>query len=219
MSDSAPVEAVLVLLVVTDLLLLASSRFRTCIRMAAVQGLALALLPVLLHGAEAPGRTWALAAASGALKGAVFPALLLRILRDTGARREVEPYVGYTLSILAGVGALVFSLWIGDRLGLPGATPEGGSTLMIPAGMATLLIGLFIIVSRRNAVSQVLGYIVIENGIYTFGVALVGGVPMLVELGVLMDAFVAVFIMSIAAYHISREFDHVDVDQLDRLKG
>ncbi len=218
MNGSLPIEAVLVLLVITDLLLLGSSRFRTCIRVVAVQGLALGLLPVLLHGAEAPARAWGLAGASMLLKGAVFPLLLLRVLRDTGARREVEPYVGYTLSILGGVGALVFSLWVGSRLELPG-TALTGSSLMVPAGLATLLIGLFLIASRRNALSQVLGYIVVENGIYTFGVALVGGVPMLVELGVLMDAFVAVFIMSIAAYHISREFDHIEVDRLDRLRG
>lgn len=107
-------------------------------------------------------------------------------------------------------------------LGLASVAHETRSlslSLMVPAGLATLLIGLFLIVSRRTAVTQVLGYIVVENGIYTFGVALVGGVPMLVELGVLMDVFVAVFIMSIAAYHISREFDHIDVDQLDKLKG
>jgi hydrogenase-4 component E len=65
----------------------------------------------------------------------------------------------------------------------------------------------------------VVGYIVVENGTYTLGMAMVGGVPMLVELGVLMDVFVAVFIMSIATYHISREFEHMDVDQLNRLKG
>ncbi len=58
-----------------------------------------------------------------------------------------------------------------------------------------------------------------ENGIYAFGVALVGGVPLLVELGVLLDVFVAVFVMGIAIYHINREFDHIDADQLDRLRG
>jgi hydrogenase-4 component E len=103
-------------------------------------------------------------------------------------------------------------------LALP-VSATGHAPLLIPAGLATLLIGLFLIVSRRTAVTQVLGYLVIENGIYAVGVALVGGVPLLVELGVLMDIFVAVFIMSIAAYHISREFDHIDVDQLDRLRG
>ena len=118
---------------------------------------------------------------------------------------------------LVGASTLVFSLWVDARLQL--AATAAGSSLAVSVGLATMLIGLFVIVSRRKAITQVLGYIVVENGIYAVGVALVGGVPLLVELGVLLDVFVAVFIMSIAAYHISREFDHIDVDQLDRLRG
>jgi hydrogenase-4 component E len=217
MADGMSVEAVLVLLVVTNLALLGSSRLKSCIRAVALQGVVVGLLPVLLAGGHGSARAWGLAAGTIALKGVVFPWLLLRILRDTGARREVEPFVGYTLSILIGVAAMIFSLWIGARLDLP--LPDPAARLIVSAGLATLLLGLFVIISRRTAVTQVLGYIVMENGIYTFGVALVAGVPLLVELGVLMDAFVAVFIMSIAAYHISREFDHINVDQLDQLKG
>jgi hydrogenase-4 component E len=218
MSDGIGVDAVLALLVITNLLLLGSSRLRSCITVAALQGVVVSLLPVLLHGADGPLRAWLLTAGSMLLKGMVFPWLLLRIVREADVRREVEPFVGHTLSVMVGVAALVFAIWVAARLALPGPA-AGGLSQLVPAGLATLLIGLFLIVSRRKAVTQVLGYIVVENGIYTFGVALVGGVPMLVELGVLMDAFVAVFIMSIAAYHISREFDHIDVDQLDRLRG
>jgi hydrogenase-4 component E len=218
MSDAAGADGVLALLIITDLLLLGSGRLRSCITIAALQGIVVSLLPVLLHGAEGAVRPWILTAGSMILKGAVFPRLLLRVLREAGVRREVEPYLGHTLSVVVGVGALVFSIWVVSQLALP--SPVAASlSLMVPAGMATMLIGLFLIVSRRTAVTQVLGYIVVENGIYTIGVTLVGGVPMLVELGVLMDVFVAVFIMSIAAYHISREFDHIDVDQLDRLRG
>jgi hydrogenase-4 component E len=130
----------------------------------------------------------------------------------------VEPFVSHTVSVVVGVAALIFTLWVDARLAIP-ALYTGGSSLMVPAGLTTLLIGLYLIVSRRKAITQVLGYIVLENGTYTLGVALVGGVPLLVELGVLMDVFVAVFIMSIATYHISREFDHMDVDQLRQLKG
>ncbi len=216
MENTAATEAALILLVITNLLLLASSQLRSCIRAVALQGIMAGLLPALLHGPDLAVEPWLLAAGSVALKGGVFPWLLLRILRDTGARREVEPFVGNTVSLLAGVAALVFSMWICTRLSLPGHATA--PALLAPAGLATLLIGLFLIVSRRTAVSQVLGYIVLENGISTFGVALVGNVPMLVELGVLLDAFVAVFIMGIATYHISREFDHIDVDQLDTLK-
>ena len=217
MSQGTGVETVLALLVITDLLLLGSSRLRSCIRVVAVQGVVVSLLPLLLHGGEGTARAWALTAGGVAVKGAIFPWVLLRVLRESGARREVEPFVGHTLSVLVGASTLVFSLWVDARLQL--AATAAGSSLAVSVGLATMLIGLFVIVSRRKAITQVLGYIVVENGIYAVGVALVGGVPLLVELGVLLDVFVAVFIMSIAAYHISREFDHIDVDQLDRLRG
>ncbi len=215
---SVGVEGVIALLVITDLLLLGSSRLRSCITVAALQGAVVSLLPVLLHGDEGWVRAWSLTVGSMLLKGGVFPWLLRRVLRESGVRREVEPFVGHTLSVMVGVAALAFAVWVDARLALP-ASATGHAPLLIPAGLATLLVGLFLIVSRRTAVTQVLGYLVVENGIYAIGVALVGGVPLLVELGVLMDIFVAVFIMSIAAYHISREFDHIDVDQLDRLRG
>jgi len=215
---SVGVEGVIALLVITDLLLLGSSRLRSCITIAALQGAVVSLLPVLLHGDEGWVLAWSLTVGSMLLKGGVFPWLLRRVLRESGVRREVEPFVGNTLSVMVGVAALAFAVWVDARLALP-ASATGHAPLLVPAGLATLLVGLFLIVSRRTAVTQVLGYLVVENGIYAIGVALVGGVPLLVELGVLMDIFVAVFIMSIAAYHISREFDHIDVDQLDRLRG
>ncbi|MFA5028439.1 MAG: hydrogenase-4 component E, partial [Candidatus Methylomirabilota bacterium] len=216
MSHGALIEAVLAVTVITDLFLLGSSRLRSCILIAATQGVVVSLLPILLHGEEGALRAGLLTLGSMALKGAVFPWLLLRVLRETGVRREVEPFVGHTLSVLVGVGSLAFALWVDASLGLSRGLP-GASLLAIPIGLATLLVGLFLIVSRRKAITQVLGYIVVENGIYLVGVALVGGVPLLVELGVLLDVFVAVFIMSIAAFQISREFDHIDVDQLNRL--
>ena len=100
------------------------------------------------------------------------------------------------------------------------ASAAGHAPCWCPAALFTILVGLFLIVSRRKALNQVLGYLVLENGIYAFGVAPgAASVPLLVELGVLLDVFVAVFVMGIAIYHINREFDHIDADQLDRLKG
>jgi hydrogenase-4 component E len=218
MMQGTGVEAVLALMVIADLLLLGSSRLRSCISITAMQGVVVSLLPVLLHGSDWALRALSLTAGSMLLKGAVFPWLLFRVLREAGVRREIEPFVGHTLSVLVGVGSLMFALWVDARLELSSGLAQA-SPLAIPIGLATLLVGLFLIVSRRKAITQVLGYIVLENGIYAIGVALVGGVPLLVELGVLLDVFVGVFIMSIAAYHISREFDHIDVDQLDRLRG
>ena len=87
-----------------------------------------------------------------------------------------------------------------------------------PVSFFSVFAGLFLIVSRKRAVSQVLGFLVMENGIYTFGVGVVTGTPLLVEAGVLLDVFVAVFVMGIIIFHINREFDHIEGDRLSTLK-
>jgi hydrogenase-4 component E len=213
---SAWIDTLMVALMLANLALLCSSRLRMLVRVVAVQGLVLGILPVLAEDGNVTVRMALLVVASIGLRGVVFPILLLRTLRQANVRREVEPYVGYTLSMLFGVVAFGASLWIDSRLPLTG---QAFSSLAVPVAIFTMLVGLFLIISRKKAVSQVLGYLVLENGIYILGVSLVLEVPLLVELGVLLDAFVAVFVMGIATYHISREFDHIDVDQLDSLKG
>jgi len=209
-------DLILVLVVLTNLKLLGSSRLGASIRVVAAQGVMLGLLPVLAHVHELSLHFAALAAGTVALKGVVFPWLLFRALREAEITREVEPYVGYITSILVGVMALAASFWLGGRL--PVSTVEP-SSLLVPSALFSILAGLFLIVARKRAVNQVLGFLVLENGIYTFGVGIVAETPFLVELGVLLDAFVAVFVMGIAVYHINREFDHIEVDRLDRLKG
>jgi len=93
------------------------------------------------------------------------------------------------------------------------------SAFLFPGALFTTLTGLMIIVSRRKALTQVVGYLVMENGVYAFGAALAVQEPLLVEMGILLDVFVAVFVMGITIYQISREFDHIDTDRLSELKG
>jgi hydrogenase-4 component E len=209
-------DLILVLVMLTNLKLLASSELGASIRVVAVQGVMLGLLPVLAHVHDLSLHFAALAVGTIALKGAVFPWLLFRALREAEVTREVEPYVGYITSILVGLAALAASFWLGGRL--PVST-VGASSLLTPSALFSILAGLFLIVARKRAVNQVLGFLVMENGIYTFGVGIVAEMPFLVELGVLLDAFVAVFVMGIAVYHINREFDHIETNRLDRLKG
>jgi hydrogenase-4 component E len=209
-------DLILVLVMLTNLKLLSSSRLGSKIRVAAAQGVMLGLLPVLAHTHEMSLQLAALAVVTIALKGVVFPWLLFRALREAEITREVEPYVGYITSILIGLAALAASFWLGGWL--PIATVEPTS-LLVPSSLFSILAGLFLIIARKRAINQVLGFLVLENGIYTFGVGIVAVTPFLVELGVLLDAFVAVFVMGIAVYHINREFDHIEVNQLDRLKG
>ncbi len=208
------VDTTLVFLALTSILLLGSSRLTRCIRIVAFQGVLLGVLTVAVHAHAVTLRVVALASSILVLKGFVFPWLLSRVLRDANVRREIEPLVSYIISMLAGTLGLAVSFWLSTRLPLP-APPL--SLLVVPVALFMTLAGLFLIVSRRTALMQVLAYVVLENGIYAFGVGLVQETPMLVELGVLLDVFVAVFVMGIAIFHINREFDHIDADQLATL--
>ena len=209
------IDALLVLLLVLNLSILGSARLRTCIRVVAVQGIVLGVLPLLVRSSAPDWRALVLAGVSILLKAAVFPWLLGRAVRTLSITSEVEPYVGFPLSLLAGLALLGLSVAGAGRL--PALGPQA-SALTVPAALFTLLVGLFVIVTRKKAVTQVLGYLAMENGIYAFGMALAVEEPFLVEMGILLDVFVGVFVMGIVIYHISREFDHVDTDRLTALK-
>jgi hydrogenase-4 component E len=208
-------EILLILVVLVDLYALAASRLGALIRIVALQGIVLGIVPLVANPAEATFRSILLALLSLTLKGIVFPILLFRATRVDAVRREGAPFVGYSLSLLAGAVLIGASFIAGSRLRLPFPAI---SPLLVPVALATALIGLFIIVSRRKAATQVLGYLVLENGIFVFGLTLSGKMPWLVEMGVLLDIFIGVFVMGIALHHLQREFDSIDVDQLATLR-
>jgi hydrogenase-4 component E len=210
------VDLVLILLILTNLQLLGSSRLVACIRTVAIQALLLGLLPVLMHWGDLSG-VIAISVASTAIKAGVLPWLLRRALREAQVSREVEPLMGFGLSLVLGIVLLVLSIYLAGRLPLPtGAVATG--RFAISVALFTSLAGLLLIVSRRKALMQVLGYLAMENGIYAFGLAFAVRESLIVELGILLDVFVAVFVMGIMIYHINREFDHIDTDRLSALR-
>jgi hydrogenase-4 component E len=209
-------ELATVLLFLTDLVMLGLSELGACIRMAAIQGILLGLFTLIAREDVLTARLIILGVVSMGLKGFVFPLLLSRDIREAKVRREVEPFVGYAASIIAGLLMLAASMWIAARFPMLSVAT---SSFVIPVALSTVFTGLFLIISRRKALTQVIGYLVFENGIYMFGIAAAGEIPFLVEFGVLLDVFVAVFVMGIAINHINREFDHIDADQLSSLKG
>src|SRR5262249_53176750 len=148
-------------------------------------------------------------------KGFIIPSLLLRALRHVAVRREVEPFIGYISSLLAGAGATALAVLFAGTLPL---VPEHTGSLLIPASLATVLTGFIVLTTRKKAISQVAGYLILENGIFIMAMTLVEAIPFFVELGVLLDLLVGIFIMGIMIYHISYEFQSLDTAQLSRLK-
>jgi hydrogenase-4 component E len=211
-------DVLLLLVLVVDLFIVSSGRLAACVRATAVQGVLLAALPLALWAPGGEASMWHLGLMSAgalAVKGGIIPVLLLRSAREAGVRREVEPYVSLHLSVLLGALLVVLSLWLARALVPPGRV---SSALLVPAGFATLLLGFLMLVARKYAVTQVVGYLMLDNGVFIFGQSLAGAMPVVVELGILLDLLVAVFVMGIAIYHINREFDHIDTHALASLR-
>lgn len=204
------VNVILVFLVLIDFMLLASSRLVACIRAVAIQGILLGVLAIAAQDVKLTVVGVLLPLISAVVKGFLLPWLLVRAMRDANTVREIEPLIGYNLSVIIGAAALGISLWLGQRLPLPS---QPASFLLVPAAFFTCLVGLVVLITRSKAITQVLGYLTLENGVYAFGAAVAFGMPILVELGILLDVFVGVFVMGIAIFHISRQFDHIDTDQ------
>lgn len=212
---NAWLDAILVLLVLTNLWLLGSSRLQACIQAVAFQGVLLGLIALFSKWPDITLRLSVVAIASTFIKAIVLPIFLRRAVREANIRNEVDPLVGFTTSLLLGIGLWGFAMYIADRLPLvlPNVSP-----LLLPVAIFGVMCGLLLIVSRNTAVMQVIGYLALENGIYAFGWAFAIEDPLLVEMGVLLDVFVAVFVMGITIYHLNREFDSIETDELASLK-
>ena len=207
-------EFLVIVMILLNLRLMGVSRLGACVQTVAIQALVIGALALLSQTAPSFW-TVALVVAATAIKAGVLPALVRRAMRETGVVREIDPLVGYTLSVLIGTGLFVLSLLAARSLQVPFiATAQW----LVSGTLFTMLTGLFLIVARRKAITQVLGFITMENGIYLFGIAFAVHEPWLVQAGVLLDVFAAVFIMGIMICHINREFDHIDTDRLSNLK-
>jgi len=201
-------------LLLINLVALGASRIATVVRAVALQGVVLGLLALVAHG-QGSSRAIGLAVASMLLKGWLIPAILFRALRQVAIKREVEPSLGLLPSLLLGALATVLAVVAANRLPL---AETQLAPLLVPASFATVAAGFILITTRRKAISQVLGFLLLENGIFVFGLLLVEAMPFLVEVGVLLDLFVGIFVLSIIIHHIQREFASLDTRRLSLLK-
>src|SRR5262245_22950690 len=211
---SFPTDLLLVAIVLLNFLMLGTSRIRSVVRAAASQGVILGLLPLFGHESM---NAMLLAVCLGAivLKGAMIPALLFKAMRNASVRREVEPLIGFTASIL--LGALGTGLAVIFSRSLP-LDERSATMLTVPASFSTMFTGFLTLTTRKKAITQVVGYLTLENGIFIFGLLLLEAMPFLVEIGVLLDLFVGVFVMGIILNRIQATFSSLDTTRLTALK-
>lgn len=197
-----------------NLIALGMGRVPGLISTVAIQGIVLGLMPFFAE--EHVG--WlvgAIALSTIAVKGFVIPALLRRAMRTAKVDREMDPSIGFVPSLLLGAGGTIAAVAFARVLPL---LPEHTGSLLVPGAGASVLTGFVLLIGRSKAISQVCGYLILENGIYLFGLLLINATPMLVEAGILLDVTVGVFVIGIIVDRIQRAFDSLDTRKLTVLR-
>jgi hydrogenase-4 component E len=207
-------DTALIVVLTLNFCALGVSRIRAVIRAVAAQGVVLAFCLLLIHP-QLDIHVVALVLVGVAIKGYVLPRLLLRAMREADIQHEVKPMVGYPGSLFLGAVGTGLAMLFSTRLPLAAGHAE---SLVVPASLATVWAGFLMLTTRKKAIMQVLGYLILENGIFLFGLLLLKTLPFLVEVGVLLDLFTGVFVMGIAIFHINREFSSISTEHLTGLK-
>ena len=148
-------------------------------------------------------------------KAIIIPVALHRIIVRLGIHREIETVVGVGLTMLAGIGLVALSMVIMLRV-TPGADPLAREDLAF--ALSVVLIGLLVMVTRRNAVSQVVGFMSLENGLVLAATG-AKGMPLVVEISIAFSVLIAFIVIGIFLFRIRERFDTVDMQALDRFRG
>ena len=197
-----------------NLLSLGSGRLPAVIRAVSVQGMALGVMPVLIEH-HFDWMVTLVALFTVAVKGFVIPHLLSRATRAANVERENQPFIGFVPSLLLGAGGTIAAVALSRALPL---LPEHTGSLLVPGAIASVLTGFVMLIGRAKAISQVCGYLILENGIYLFGLLLINATPLLVEAGILLDLTVGIFVIGIIVDRIQRAFDSLDTRKLTVLR-
>lgn len=219
MSDTAYVQLLDLAcgaLLLTAVLIVWRRELAVIIRVFAVQGLALTALVAVLAVHQRSIELGVVAAGIAVLRAGVLPYLLRRALAKAGeARRETRPLVNVAASLLSVAVLTMLAYAVSQPLI---ALAPSAATQAIPVGMTVVLIGFFVLVTRRRALSQLVGFLLMDNGITAVGFLTTSGAGPVVELGVSLDVLLAVLVLQILASRMWETFGTAELDELRELR-
>jgi len=209
-----PVDTILALVLLSVLISFGSSRLPALIKVVAFQGVVVSIVPFFIgHGLTFGGVVFTLVTL--VIRGIAIPMFIYLAIKKVAIRREVEPIIGYHASLLAGLALIVAATFVSPKFNL---SQTAGNVLLLPTAITLLAAGMFLLMARRNAIAMVLGYIVMENGIYLVGTSFSVRAHHIVEFGILLDVLAGVMIMAVILQNINQAFDDVDTALLRSLK-
>jgi hydrogenase-4 component E len=203
-------------MLVSAYLMVGQKSLFTTIRLYGVQSLLLAAVAVVMALSDRRPHLFVMATMTIVLKGFAIPLFLMRVVDRIGIHREIEPFLNVPTSLLACLGLTV----VGYRVstGFPEGT-VGVTHHVLGVGLSTMMIGLFLMVTRKKAISQVLALLTVENAIFLIALGITSGMPLVVELGIFFDVILAVLVLGVLVRRIVDRFESMDVSRLSNLKG
>jgi hydrogenase-4 component E len=195
--------------------MLSQRRTRTLITLFAWQGAILVASTTLVAYSAGLPHLYFSAALTLVLKVGLLPWILLRLIHRLEAQWDTEPLIQTPTTMLIGVGLVIFAFGLAQPISAL-ATTITRNTLGI--ALAVILLAFMMMITRRKAVTQVVGFLAMENGLFFAATSATYGMPMVVELGIALDVLVGVFILGIFFFQIREQFESLDLHHLESLK-
>jgi hydrogenase-4 component E len=202
-------------MLVSGYLMVGQKALFTAIRLYGVQSLLLAIVAATIAISQDRHDLFVTAALTLTLKAWLIPWFLMRVIDRIGIHREIEPFLNVPASLLMCLGLTVAGYRVGSGF------PEGGQGVshhLIGIALSMLLIGLFLMVTRKKAITQILALLTVENAVFLVAVG-TSGMPFIVELGISFDVILAVLVLGVLVQRIVGRFESMDVSRLSKLKG
>jgi hydrogenase-4 component E len=208
------VDTILSLVLLSVLFSFGSSRLPVLIKIVAFQGIVVSLVP-LFTGHTLTNASVLFSLVTMGIRGIIIPLSIHLAVKKVAINRAVEPIIGFHASLFAGLALIIGAAFVSHRLNIPSVS---ASALLMPTAITIFVSGMFLLIARRNAIAMVIGYIVMENGIYLVGTTFSTRTHHIVEFGILLDVLAGVMIMAIMLQNIRQKFDDVDTVHLRKLK-
>jgi hydrogenase-4 component E len=204
------------LLLFTMLVILGSAQLLRAIYAVAAQAVFLGIAGAVLGAATGNPDLWIIAAVTIVVKAGFLPWLLLRVVRKLRIQRDIEAVVPVTITLVAAAGIVVLAFHLAASLGPVQQAITGNA---LPVGIALILIGVLVMASRRKALTQMVGLFASENGIFFTAMAVSQGMPLIIEIGVILDVVLGALVMGILVLRVRSSVEDVDIADLESLRG
>jgi hydrogenase-4 component E len=209
-------EFCITLALITGIFILACRKVETMVHLFALQSLGLALIGFVSGILHHSPNVWLVAVLTLSGKCLLIPLGLLWVARQIHPKVEIESHLTFPLSTLLGAAACTLAFYITHYLQLHDSAAYSD---LLGTFLSLLLLGLFTMTTHKNAMSEVMGLYMLDNGIFCLATATIFEMPLIVEMGILLELLLSALVMGIWVFRIKRSFNSINVEQLNQLRG